>query len=661
MMKNIKNYALSLGVVLLATGCSQKYLEDIKPYNFLDDNLFTNETQTGWYIDQMYNNYFAAYKSPMLSVVGSYTNTRSGSTEEVGGVTDYTNPNKTLINATDADAYYGNALTGSVQNNPYTRIRYCNFLLAKINTVGQALSETFRNTTRGQAYFLRALQYFDLMRVYGGVPVITTVQDLTTNIDPSFQVPRAKPADVVAQIETDLDSAAALLPAVWDAPNYGRLTSAAALAEKSRVLLTFASPLYNPDWDNPGNARWDAALKAGLDAETALTAAGYGLYGSSAKDWATMLSSSSKAFANEAKEGIIVQLMSASNAASGILSNGWEKSVRLLQQGGSGGMSAPKEMIDLFPLADGSRPTVDNGYDSTHFFMNRDPRFYRTFAFSGMKWGTAASPLQDTVWLYRWAANNKPFYSNGNTGIMSPAVVRKMSSTSAAAATFAFSPTTIYDYRYAELLLNIAECYAAKGDIANTLLYLGKVRARVGIPAANNYGIGNLSTKYQAIEACLYERRVELAYEGKRFWDIQRWMLYDGGDATTGTNTCTALGVTPLNGTARNGRLWQYKTNLSANVDPLTAQKAAILVDPDAANFQAQLDNLKKFFDDNLTIVGTDVPMDQVSGQAVNINFRHNYYISGLSSPVLSTNPWLTQTIGWNDYNGNPGTFNYRQ
>ena len=81
----------------------------------------------------------------------------------------------------------------------------------------------------------------------------------------------------------------------------------------------------------------------------------------------------------------------------------------------------------------------------------------------------------------------------------------------------AYSGTEYFEYRYAELLLNIAECYAAKGDIGNAVNYLGKIRARVGIPAANNYGIGSLSSKYAALEACLYERRVELAYEGKRF------------------------------------------------------------------------------------------------------------------------------------------------
>jgi hypothetical protein len=227
----------------------------------------------------------------------------------------------------------------------------------------------------------------------------------------------------------------------------------------------------------------------------------------------------------------------------------------------------------------------------------------------------------------------------------------------------AYSGTDIFEYRYAELLLNIAECYAAKGDIGNTLTYLGKIRARVGIPAANNYGIGTLGSKYAAIEACLYERRVELAYEGKRFWDVQRWMLYND-DPSAANTTCAALGISPINGTTRTGRYWQYKTVAPNSSDPLLSARGTISVDPDASasTFAAQLDALKTFYDNNIVVAKTDQPMDKDgSGNPLLINFRQNYYISGLNASVLSINPWLPQTIGWKDYNGAPGTFNYKQ
>ncbi|MFV0605901.1 MAG: RagB/SusD family nutrient uptake outer membrane protein, partial [Niabella sp.] len=251
-------------------------------------------------------------------------------------------------------------------------------------------------------------------------------------------------------------------------------------------------------------------------------------------------------------------------------------------------------------------------------------------------------------------------YSDNNQ-VSSPAVVRKMSNLTGASTTngLAYSGTDIFEYRYAELLLNIAECYAAKGDITNAVAYLSKIRKRVGISSTSNYGIGTPADKYAAIEACLYERRVELAYEGKRFWDMQRWMLYND-DASSSNTTCAKLGLDPVNGTARTGRLWQYKVAATSSADPLLTARASILCDPDASNFTTQLNNLKTFYDTYFTIATPDKPMDNDGTNAVTINFRQNYYVAGLTSTILSLNPWLKQTIGWNDYSGVPGTFNYQ-
>ena len=659
-MKKIKILCFLFLAAVFVTSCKQEFLEDMKSYDKFDESIFTNEVQTGWYIDRMYNDHFAPYKSPVLSVVGLYNDTRTRMTEEMGGtVPNMINSQKTLINVTDADGYYGNALSSGVQNNPYSRIRNCNFLLLKINEKGQSLSEEFRKKARGQMFFFRALQYFDLVRVYGGVPIVTTIESASPD-DESIKHPRAKTSECFAQILSDLDSAAALLPATWEATNYGRFTSGAALAMKSRVWLTYASPLFNPDWDNSANDRWQKALAAGLAAETALTSAGYGLYGSSPKDWGEMWYKNDNAFN---KEAIMVRLLSSSTAASGVESNGWERSIRVTKQTGSGGVAAPKEMIDLFPMKDGSRPVVGTNYDSTYFFMDRDPRFYRTFAFSGMKWPTKEN-ANEVIWLYRWKATpttTTANYSDGNN-VSSPAVVRKMTNPGGAStvAGLAFSGTDILEYRYAELLLNIAECYAATGNTASCLTYLGKIRNRVKIPAANNYGIGTLTSKYDAIEACLYERRVELAYEGKRYWDIQRWMLYND-DPASGNNTLAKLGIAPINGTTRTGRHWQFKNNASGSTDPLTSARGTISIDPDASDFNTQLTALKTFYQTNIITVPTDQPLDRNGNTPLFITFKQNYYVSGLNAAALSTNPWLQQTMGWNDYSGAPGTFDYKQ
>ncbi|OIV40193.1 RagB/SusD family nutrient uptake outer membrane protein [Flavobacterium johnsoniae] len=666
-MKTKINIYISLAFLLIVSAsCSDNFLEEKKQYNYFDDEFYQSEERVTWYVNNLYYDFFDAYKSPMATLVGSFSTTQATYTEEVGGISNtiadksLINANYTWENAADASPYYGTPLGDAIKNEPYNRIRDCNSMLENIDTKGANLSQTFRNRVKGQMYYLRAIQYFDLMRTYGGVPIVTTV-DNATNDNPATQIPRAKVSEVVAQIVSDLDLAASLLPTAneWGAAEYGRYTKGAALAQKSRVLLTYASPLFNKNWESP--ERWDAALKAGLEAETQLMAAGQNLYGASASDWAKMFYISDNSFNPEA---ITVRLLA--NGTTALNSNNsWEKSIRLASQGGAGGsgVKVPKSMIDLFPMASGKRPTAANNYDPFLFFKDRDPRFYRTFAFSGSYWpytnSTPTTASQPTVWAYRWSAPaaNTYGFSMGND-VPSPAFVRKMSSpTVGNASNFQYSGTDIIDYRFAELLLNIAECYAALGQTNNTIAYLGRIRNRVGIKPADNYGIGTLGTKYEAIEAVLYERRVELAYEGKRFWDIQRWMLYSN-DA----GTCSKLGVTPLNGTQRVGNYLHYKIGTSpVNTDPLTSSRASISVDPDAANFDAQITALAAFYTANFELRSPPTPMDNIGGQPASINWRQNYYIQGLSQAVLAQNPWLTQTVGWKDANGASGTYDYQE
>ncbi len=656
MKTKINKYIGLVLFLIVGASCSNNFLEEKKAYGLYDDTFYQSAERVNTYVNGLYNRFFVTYTNPQATLVGLFNTDRFRLTEEVGGIVDLINPTKSFDSPDDVlitpfTGYYGKKLANNVKNEPYDRIRDCNSMIENLDSKGANLDKVFRDNVKGQMYYLRARQYFDLMRVYGGVPIVTTVEN-ASSIDETIKHPRAAVSEVVAQIVKDLDMAASLLPGKWDAANYGRFTKGSALAEKSRVLLTYASPLFNKNWDTATD-RWDEALKAGLAAESQLTTDGYGLYGTSAKDWEAMFSVD-QVFC---KEAINVQLLSNVNAASGYVYNSWEKSIRLPSQGGTGNLAAPKEMIDLFPMADGSKPTTANGYSEFLFFKNRDPRFYRTFSFSGNKWAYKEN-LKPVVWAYRWVnAAGVATYSDANQ-VSSPAFVRKLSSANTSnASNFTYCGNDIFEYRYAELLLNIAECYAAKGDVANAVNYLGKIRARVGIPSANNFGIGTLADKYAALSACLYERRVELAYEGKRFWDVQRWMLYsDVAPNGIANNTCAKLGLTPINGTQRTGNYLQYKS-VSAS-DPLTVSRAAISVDPDAADFGTQITALANFYTTNFIL--SPVIMDNVNALPVQIDFKPNYYLFGLQTSVLSQNTWLLQTAGWKDATGSPGTFNYQ-
>lgn len=227
--------------------------------------------------------------------------------------------------------------------------------------------------------------------------------------------------------------------------------------------------------------------------------------------------------------------------------------------------------------------------------------------------------------------------------------------------TYQWDGTDVYEYRYAELLLNLAECYAATGDISNSVKTIGEIRARVGIPASNNYGLGTITDKNEAIKACLRERQVELAYEGKRYWDLWRWMLYND-DASDNNTTCTTLGIEPLNGTARVGKYLQVK-DYDGKADPL----ASVIADfepvdvNNAADLQAEMNRLGEFWSQHFVLEDRETPVDNVNGQEAVISWQENYYLSGLPSNVLNMNPWLEQSKGWLDYYESEGTLDARK
>src|SRR5438132_13159447 len=121
----------------------------------------------------------------------------------------------------------------------FSRIRQTNIFLSHIDAT--TFDAAWKQRMKGEAYFLRAYFYHNLMRMYGGVPLITKVYGLNED----YQVARNSFQETVAFIVANADSAAALLPVSYSGADLGRATKGAALALKARVLLYAASELYN--------------------------------------------------------------------------------------------------------------------------------------------------------------------------------------------------------------------------------------------------------------------------------------------------------------------------------------------------------------------------------------------------------------------------------
>lgn len=674
-------YAGALALSLSFSGCSDSFL-DMNNYGAYDD--FDSETKVSWYLAGLYYNYYTGYTSPSQELIGAWGDCDwNYMTDEEWGIKTGTkidpNSNYSTIDQIKSwevssgkyedpmlSGYFGERLGSSVKNNAYTRIRNCNILLRDID--GSSVSAETKKYAKGQALFLRAAQLFDLVRVYGPVPIVTEVINAEVT-DNGF--PRSSVTKCVEQIVKDLNEAATYLPESWSGNDLGRPTRLTALAYKSRVLLFYASPVFNRNWDDQNDQRWQKALAA---AQAAVAEAGNG-GANNANEWGTLLGNDDNLVnQNAQKEAIFVKLLSSENTVDGAETNRWERYTRLTSQDGNGGKAAPMELIDAFPMADGSRPTeadkIANG--NLRFIENRDPRFYQTFAFCGMNWGYK-DHADDVVWAYRWRTqgeNKNSFaYSDGNN-VGSPAFVRKMSNVNTpSTSTFEKSSVDIYEYRYAELILNLAECYAATNNIQKCKETLAILRKRVGIPEGSQYyGLNTtINDRHSALEACLYERRIELAYEGKRFWDIWRWLLYDGGQGSelqlSDVNTCNALGIPQLNGTSRTSKYLELKTGTYpyGDTDALLDKRANISVSLNSSDFQEQIKALADFYEANFQFGDPTSPADKdANGNPASIHWRGNYYLNGLSKAVLDNNAWLGQTKGWTDQNSQPGTIDWQ-
>jgi hypothetical protein len=483
------------------------------------------------------------------------------------------------------DVMYGQLTVNSITTWSYQYIRNINLLLQSIDK--GTLTPAQRNPLKGQALFLRAWRYFEMTRLYGGVPLVLVAQD----VHDSIFVPRNKTSECISRIVTDLDSAAQLLPATWPATDIGRVTAGAAMALKGRVLLYYASPQFNPD-NLPD--RWQKAYDANKAAKAFLVANGVGLDPDFAGLW----------FNTKTKEAVFQHRYSYPNHT-----NTWNAYTRPLDESMNytGSNHPTLEMVRAFPMIDGrpiTNPSVDHPYDTAHYWLNRDPRFNATIAYNGVVWELSGKSGR-RQWTYSGGENN-----GGTNGFY----CRKAVDVSYTPLLATQSATNWLEIRFAEVLLNLAECAneVGKPDEAYTELIAIRQRAKI-LPGTDGlYGLDAGLSGAAMTDAIMHERQIEFAYEGKRYHDLRRRRLFGP----------------LLNGTSRHG--------LSIT---LKIPKADFLAIRDTVNLDRDYTN---YFSEQVVSLDTQFP----------INFRDNYYFYALSTANLQSNAKLEQTMGWNN-----GTF----
>ena len=349
---------------------------------------------------------------------------------------------------------------------------------------------------RAEAVVLRAYFYFELIKRYGGVPIIDEVLDAET----PPMLPRNSYDECVAFIVSQVDAALPDLRDSWRGFQsdrfLGRITQGAAMALKSRVLLYAASPQNNPAGDE---AKWRAAAQAAHDVI--------------ALNQYTLADNYRDLFrAVDNNEFILERRYTATNELE-------RSSYPVGFEGARGGTNPSQNLVDAYETINGLAIGDDPEYDAQSPYDNRDPRLQMSIVVNN------SSYKGRTVELWDGGADGRGKQRASETGYYLKKFVDE-------GLDLLQNRTSIHNwiyFRYAEILLNYAEAmneaYGPDGvPVGFTLSArdaLNMVRQRPGVDMPP---LGNVSQSAFR-ERLRNERRVELAFEEHRFWDVRRWQI----------------------------------------------------------------------------------------------------------------------------------------
>ena len=493
MTKKIKWLICFAFVASVAYSC--KNVLDVKPTNFVSDEaVFKDITLTNQFVTNIYSSLLSGFDRRDAGLGQDWSVGFGLLDMATDDIEAHASLNVNLIQAGDLNSSNFNFSTEMWQAN-YVLIRKANILLARIDAV-PTTETALKARLKAEGRFLRAFGYAELIKAFGGVPLIITEQKISEDLE----VPRNSYEECVKFIVAECDAAAADLLPIYGESDLGRATKGAALALKARVLLYYASPLNNPSNDQ---TRWADAAKAAKDVMNLNV---YDTYPDFYRLFMDKQGNKEVIFAKKyGRPGRIHETawkLAMSIEAPSVIGGAW------------GGFHATQNLVDCYEMKDGkSINDPSSNYVKNDPYKDRDSRLDKSILRNGSSWKGV------TVETFEGGNANK--VSNGDrtkTGYGLKKFIDEKYVT--AADVYQGADNDWIFMRYAEILLIYAEAQnEAVGPDGTVLEAINKVRKRAGQPDLTAMG------KTQMRDKIINERRVELAFEEHRFYDVRRWKL----------------------------------------------------------------------------------------------------------------------------------------
>jgi len=514
-MKSIKYFMLFLVSGLLS--CAD-FLDRAPSVNLDEDKVFTNFVNAQAFQADIYSGLTSRFNA-----LGSFQpvplSSASDESESNAGYHGTKSFNMGNYNGVDANIYFY-----------YSAIRKANLFLKNASRIPFPDTKT-KDQMLGEVYFLRAFYFNEILKRFGGMPIMTE-NDLFIPGDDLMR-PRNTYRECFAYIMNDLTNAITYLPVTLPTNQYGRATKGAAMALKARMLLFAASPLFSQktgiwgiggttdDWlEKDGKLWWlkaAEAAKAVIDLKDADGNAVYALYKTNA---ANKADDYEKLFFKRRENGnkeIIFYKHEAPVAFGSNEINVWMPSGDF---GGAGAVQPTQNFVKLFEMNDGKYiDEPGTSYDPTKPYLNRDPRFYKIIIYQGSMWQGVTVDMSTSTTQFP----SGTFLTGYFVRKYLPEEMKKNTTTS--------SYHNWIFFRLAEMYLNYAEAMnEVEGPTQQVRDAVNTVRARSGVVDIPVALTGDTKKMRERIQR---ERAIELCFEEHRWWDARRWSTGAEGELAT--------------------------------------------------------------------------------------------------------------------------------